>query len=94
MSKQMDARTLEALEGSVKHWEQVCKNPTTTPIGQKYCDLCELFWASGCTQCPVRLRTGLPGCQGTPYRKFITTLSKEAAQAELDFLKSLLPVQP
>ena len=53
--------------------------------------------------CPVWEFTGETGCQGTPYEKADDTLCdwrngeatiddwREAAKAELDFLKSLLP---
>lgn len=60
-----------------------------------------------CAGCPVRDETGIRGCVGSPYDTY-SDLSDElnpessdadraavkaAAQAELDFLKSLLPVE-
>ena len=52
-----------------------------------------------CKKCPVFMKTGLPGCDGTPYDKALDVFLsfgidsdefKEAAQEEVDFLKSLL----
>lgn len=59
----------------------------------------------GCNGCPVSAATGQDGCGGSPYdqwsdyffelrihpRKVIDEESKRLAQAEVDFLKSLLP---
>lgn len=90
----MDERTLEALKGSIAHWEQVVANPGTTPIGPYECPLCHLFnsgASDGCSGCPVAQFTGKPGCHGTPYNAFRFNRTAETAQAELDFLKSLLP---
>jgi hypothetical protein len=58
-----------------------------------------------CEGCPVMVATGLDRCRGSPYDKYAKALNlhsmfysksvemalKAAAQAELDFLKSLLP---
>ena len=52
-----------------------------------------------CIGCPVFERTGLQYCDNTPYndyeqgedKGFDAERLKELAQAELDFLKSLLP---
>lgn len=112
----MDARTLEALKGSIAKWEAIVAG-TGVDHGQDNCPLCALFSdeedANGdsCDGCPVRQVTGFSSCFFTPYEqwahlnyaKYIRTpyASKEwtantgdlrdAAQAELDFLRSLLP---
>ena len=72
------------------------------------CPLCKLFQSqsmSNCRQCPVFKRTRMPGCRGTPWYgarfNFIMrnqgSLFQEAwentADAEIAFLKSLLPVK-
>lgn len=62
---------------------------------------------SDCIGCPIHEKTGKSYCVGTPYEKadvaFFSWLHKNtdatrdawrvAAQAELDFLRSLLPVE-
>lgn len=59
---------------------------------------------SNCAGCPVAAKTGQHGCEGTPYRDAVFAHDKwddagdknawrTAAQAELDFLRSLLPEQ-
>lgn len=61
---------------------------------------------SACQGCPVYERTKRRGCGGTPYddwsracwladlpRRAETPVLKAAAQAELDFLRSLLPAE-
>jgi hypothetical protein len=64
------------------------------------------FPGFGCDGCPVKERTGKNGCNDTPYVEFDDAYGdysdsdlsederqerRECAQAELDFLKSLLP---
>lgn len=88
----MDARTLEALKGSIRHWEQVATD-LTQPTGPMSCALCHLFYFDGnrCVGCPVFEKTGAPTCRSSPYETFIGNPTVENAQAELRFLKSLLP---
>ena len=73
----------------------------------KDCALCGLFfWEEDCAGCPVYQRTGREGCHGSPYWSVVDAKLelcadeskgrlrkklREAAQKELDFLKSLLP---
>ena len=53
-----------------------------------------------CVGCPVMAATGLRYCMGTPYEEFFdynggslvrTPEARKAAEAELEFLRSLLP---
>lgn len=94
MSEKMPAATLEALKGSIRHWEEIVEDPTRD-VGPYACHLCLLFFfdGNGCVDCPVRERTGLPTCKGSPYYAFIAKRSSDRAQAELDFLRSLLPAE-
>ena len=99
----MDDITLNALNESIAHWQRYADGlgegegePVTTN-----CSLCGLFYMNDCVGCPVRNSTGRINCRLTPYgdaydaytrfgpqsQKFI-----EAAKIELEFLKSLLPV--
>lgn len=97
----MDARTLEALEGSIRKWEAIV-NGTGKDEGPHNCPLCELFHPGfsnnvsaqvACDGCPIKAKTRRPYCWDTPYGAYHEgdPDSLEAAQAELDFLRSLLP---
>jgi hypothetical protein len=102
--KKMNARTLKALRGSIAKWRAIV-DETGSDSGPLNCPLCQRFIDSSCTGCPVSDATGHPGCGGTPYDErwielFLsdclpfradTLERKAAAQAELDFLISLLP---
>lgn len=91
--------TLEALKGSIAKWEAIVAG-TGTDQGPDNCPLCHLFWESGCDLCPVWRSTGMSACRSTPYQEYddasynygvASPQAKAAAQAELDFLRSLLP---
>lgn len=90
----MDAKTLKALRGSIKKWEGIVAG-TMEDYGEDNCPLCKLFLKQNCEGCPVYARTHHEGCYETPYRETLKADGKEEydrlAQAELDFLKSLLP---
>jgi len=85
----MDAKTLEALKGSIAKWETV--RETLKQEGVTDCPLCQLFYNNGCKGCPVSKKTRQINCCGTPFKEFYKDPSVARAQAELDFLKSLLP---
>lgn len=90
----MDAKTLKALHGSIAKWEGIVAG-TMDDRGEDNCPLCKLFLKKNCEGCPVFEKTLEEGCHGTPYRQTLRAKSTEEydshAQAELDFLKSLLP---
>jgi hypothetical protein len=104
----MDAKTLEALRGSIAKWKAIVDG-TGKDYGGDNCPLCRLFYdgreydeSLECEGCPVREHSGDQYCWGTPYEKWSeltknsrgranTPEKKAAAQAELDFLISLLP---
>ena len=100
----MDAKTLTALEKSIAKWERVVAGQEGD-MGALNCALCLAFPGSKCIGCPVSEFTGLSRCVGTPYETWSVLMmdryaeqrvpeSQEelaAAQAELDFLRSLLP---
>jgi len=107
----MDDKTLTALQASIKHWEDnvAARGVKSVKLGIKECALCEYFGPfdePSCVGCPVSERTGLTGCEGTPYDDVCEAevewsdhprtnsykeYFREIAQTELDFLKSLLP---
>lgn len=101
----MDAKTLKALEGSIKKWEKIVAR-TGFDNGCGNCPLCRQFLEHGCVGCPVVTRTGKTVCKGTPYSSFawksdtISTVggdkvggphSLKAAKEMLAFLKRLRP---
>ena len=94
----MDAKTLEALEGSIKKWEAVVAG-TGIDNGHRNCPLCGLFFYNGCLGCPVSNKTQQTRCCGSPYeeyrdlreRKCTREELRNAAKKEVDFLKSLRP---
>jgi hypothetical protein len=103
----MDPRTLEALQASIAHWERnvAAVEPHEVSTGPGSCALCRMFfWEKDvCQGCPVATHPDNTGCRGTPYsdafkawglwlrQKAPRQEFRIAAQAELDFLKSLLP---
>lgn len=80
--------------------------PAAASIGSDGCALCQKFRDNDCVGCPVAEHTNKEACKGTPYYPAISALHlwlgepkdashreqwRIAAQAELDFLRSLLP---
>lgn len=69
----MDAKTAEALEKSIKHWEEnvAAEAPSDAVVGSRACALCVVFSSYGprgfCDGCPVRTFTGREVCDETPY---------------------------
>lgn len=66
----MDKRTADALEASIKHWEENVAAETRygTSTGPSECALCRLFWEkTKCDGCPVFARTGHVDCDSSPY---------------------------
>ena len=94
----MDKKTSEALEKSIKHWEEnvaagSCDDIRTEATG---CALCDIFNEDGCVGCPVMDATGRDYCKETPYTLVTRavyegsiTAAHKAAKAELEFLKGL-----
>jgi hypothetical protein len=102
----MDERTRKALEGSITKWEAIVDG-TGVDRGSGNCPLCQEFLdgpgttlSTECVGCPVAQNTGQKHCEGTPYRDWwhytagVAYPDEKAlafAQAEVDYLKSLLP---
>ena len=99
-------RTLQAIKDSIVKWETLAEM-TTLPLfmpGDSQCPLCNLFikktstFNEECRQCPVYLKTGRRYCGSTPYADASDAFKENdqigfqsAAEAEVEFLKSLLP---
>jgi hypothetical protein len=86
----MDKTTLKALKGSIAKWEAIVAG-TGHDNGGDNCPLCKMFLYKECHGCPVNEETGRKFCHGSPYEKWNEYHSVGHAQAELAFLKSLLP---
>lgn len=85
------------------------EHPASVTLGIIACALCAEFRRNDCNGCPVSVRTRGIACHGTPYGEAqgayyrwrddapadeaAKLAWRKAAQAELDFLKSLLPVE-
>ena len=101
----------QALKQSIAHWQRMLKlsvedikNKLEYPSWSG-CALCKLYFiyhAPNCYGCPVKDKTGLSQCKGTPYLKVLslyTDISKgkslalktfhKPVQKEIDFLGSV-----
>jgi len=96
----MTPETKEALEESIKHWEENLERYRigwSIITGPKECALCRKFNLSDtiypCVKCPIFNKTGLPFCKETPYDIFARSSRSDWKEkhiiAEIDFLKSL-----
>lgn len=86
---------------------QLCKEGSAKDItiSTWTCPLCRLFYdfedytkETCCLGCPIKETTNSPYCRGTPYEDVVVPVDNEdypalleACQAEVEFLKSLLP---
>lgn len=58
---------IELIKGSIKKWQAIIDR-TGEDNGHNDCPLCRRYNKfSGCNGCPVRNKTHLDGCEGTPY---------------------------
>lgn len=103
----MTPETKAALEESIAHWgaNVAAKTPESVSLGGGYCPLCALYYPNECRGCPVMRAKKKPYCEKTPYQTarqcflvwrkngFVDARDhwRKAAQAEVDFLNSLLP---
>jgi hypothetical protein len=103
----MDPKTLEALNSSIKKWEDVENGGPEN--GAKNCPLCQMFSNCDCIGCPVDTTTNEQGCNkewdewvnhyankhSELYPEDIWIVHcdecKRLAHAETEFLRSLLP---
>ena len=87
----------EPLEIAIQKWQDIVDG-TGSNEDSYNCALCEVHLElEGCQACPVGEKTGLDGCDGSPYTDYSTACVKRAnpqkltklAKEELEFLKSL-----
>lgn len=88
----------EALELSIRKWVVLAALPQETLINDGGRTTCALCFKYDCRDCPVSQTTGAGKCFGTPYRIWWDITQSyyegeltlpEAAQLEVEFLKSL-----
>lgn len=100
----MDDETREALEKSIKHWEEnveAAEDGEEISIDIYACALCvRFFHRLNCQGCPIKEATGQRVCKGTPYEDAVEAVEDNdyeavltASRAELEFLKSLRPTE-
>lgn len=97
----MDVDTVKALKGSIEKWRRIVEG-TGIDHGPDDCHLCQRFNCEirgekyeevsegprACRGCPVAEKTREDFCADSPYE---AVEGQAGAQAELDFLISLLP---
>lgn len=85
---------------SIKHWEEMRDDPTSSAPTSLECPLCMAYIKDDCKGCPVAKKTGIPCCWDTPYDEAYQAWEAhaeyplvwhKAATAEIQFLRSLLP---
>lgn len=93
LCKNVKRTTREALECSIDKWKiivaLVSGGYDVSDNGFMSCGLCHKYYDRQCKGCPVKLKTGLADCEGTPYDKWHDTPTLAVAKAELAFLESL-----
>lgn len=89
----MAPETLKALQGSIAKWERVVAEGKDGTNWMD-CPLCGLFYNKNCIGCPVRERTGMGLCSGSPFDEYADLLlclseelSEEDEPGEADFGK-------
>jgi hypothetical protein len=69
----MDEKTLEALKGSIKKWEDI-RDGLIDDKGTRNCPLCKMFSVADpiddCVGCPIAEAVDDIHCYGTPYSVF------------------------
>ncbi len=69
----MNAKTLKALKGSIKKWENIAKG-TGEDKGHINCPLCQIFInidGELCDECIISDVSGAELCENTPYKKWL-----------------------
>lgn len=72
----MEPDTLQALEESIKKWEEIAKG-TGEDKGTDNCALCDLFWHEDCHGCPVMEKSGEIWCRNTPYQPWHNQMQRK-----------------
>ena len=86
----------EALEASIKHWEenlQRVQNKELPKVSASDCNLCNLYYKVSpyrCKDCPISIFVMAPGCLRTPYPEITKVLSTIHIFEEWDTLEKLV----
>jgi hypothetical protein len=91
----MDEKTLTALKGSIKKWEDIVAG-TGIDQGPDNCPLCKRFWEDDCEGCPVMEHTGYDACNMSPYDEWsswqsehdLRNISINELSSEVDKIKA------
>ena len=79
----MDAKTLQALNGSIIKWAKIVTGEGEDK-GTDNCPLCKEFFhnihGEGCEGCPVKEATGRRYCEESPYEEWHDTFNRELAR--------------
>lgn len=104
----MKKEVIEAIHGSIKKWEGI-RDGQLADLAQENCPLCQMFYIDStwntekeCTGCPIREKTGYPGCHGVDEYDDVSDeldinhmasseRAKNACQEMINYLKALLP---
>ncbi len=85
----MTKKAEEALKASIKHWKDDILTYKMT-ANSRNCPLCTIYNKNDtdCKGCPIRDKTGLATCNGTPYDDYIDAdTPHEITKAALDMIK-------
>lgn len=87
----MSNRSKIALDKTLRKWRALANGDKTALL--IYCPLCEVYnhgVEKPCIYCPVKLKTGKEGCEGSPFWKFNSDSCdyKKQADDEVKFLES------
>jgi len=66
LKKKKEIEIEEAFKEVIWKWEQILSG-NKNDRGITDCMFCQMFRENGCIECPVRLKTGKPNCEDTPY---------------------------
>jgi len=58
----------DLLVASINKWKKIVKG--TKELGIVDCACCIVYLDDNCENCPISERTGVGGCEGTPYVKW------------------------
>ncbi len=90
----------------INHWTRIATGTRRKNeyIGGADCAFCNRYFNKGCNGCPIKIKTSLKWCEGTPYDDIIDYYDNyhgdkddiykkkdfmRLAETELDFLKKL-----
>lgn len=67
----------EALEVSIKKWENIARDRRYKDKGVENCALCKSYYDSNCENCPVANKSRNIWCDNTPHEKWSNHLCND-----------------